>query len=327
MKNIICTIKIKCFSFKLKFNNNNNFMRNKLLRLNNGEFIPVIGLGTYGLNTEELVDHTLTMALELGYRHFDTASIYNNEHLIGNFFEKLFKTGKYKRSDIYIGTKLWNADHDRVREALDESLSKLKMSYVDYYYVHWPIKFKVDRNHNVITDSDGKPKIDTLNAEKVWLEMEKLVDFGLVHSLGGSNFNLKSISKLISTCNVLPNVIQVECHPYLKQRELKSFCDYKGIVMVASAPLGGKPLPDIDLRKDSVIKRIAKKNGISPSQVILSYTTMKGICVIPKTTSYDYLKVNINLIQLSIEDFDEIDEITQEHRFYNPVSFGPYRFI
>lgn len=296
-------------------------------KLNNGQEIPMIGLGTFHIKNEKELNATLTKALELGYRHFDTAPVYDNEELIGKFFEKQFKSGKYHREEIYIGTKIWNTDHYRIEDALEESLKRLRMKYVDYLYIHWPVTFETGVFNTIKREVTGKPKIKSLDPVKIWLDMERVIDTNKALSIGLSNFGAFNIRQILDDCHNVPQLLQIECHPYLQQNELVNFCNEMNIVVVASSPLGGDSAPEVDMRKDDLIVRIARRMEISPAQTILSFTAMRNIPMIPRTTNVEFLKQNMELRELENDDYESIVQIGKNHRFINPEIFGDKRFL
>lgn len=300
-------------------------MQHKKIVLNNNEILPYVGLGTYSLDDHDKLEEILTWAIELGYRHFDTSPVYNNEAIIGEYFAKVFESGKLKRCDVKIGTKLWNDGHECVTDALEGSLSRLRMSYVDYFYVHWPVKFQTHKG-KTITDKNGKPKLDTFDCIRVWIEMERQFDYKRVRCIALSNYGKMNLSMITELGTTMPQLLQIECHPYWKQRSLIRACNESCIAVVASCPLGGDDTGDCNLKRDPIICDIAQRTGMSPVQVILSYTTMRGLAVIPRASNYKELKENITFRKLSIEDFDLIDNIETAHKFYDPVHFGENRF-
>lgn len=216
------------------------------LKLNSGQNIPTIGLGTWRAPNEE-VERAVTQALEIGYRHIDTATAYVNEKAIGNVLAEWLSSGKLNREDIFICTKLppiANRERDVLRY-LKQSLSDLQLDYVDLYLVHTPFAvpettgpFLTDESGNCIVDTESK-------LEDVWRKMEELVDLGLTKSIGVSNFNQSQIQRILSGCRIRPSMLQIELHIYLQQHDLVEFCQNEGLAVTAYSPLGSKGIGDI----------------------------------------------------------------------------------
>ena len=273
------------------------------LKLNNGNEIPQIAVGTWKLNNKNNIFELCDEALSLGISHIDTATFYENENFIGDWISK------QKREDVFITTKLHNNDHDNAVKALDTSLSKLKTNYVDLYLIHWPV------------NSNGE-----FNLEKVWRQMESLVISKKARSIGVSNFGIKNLTKLLKICKIKPVVNQIEVHPYLPQYEIRDFCKKNNIIVEAYSPFGSGNDGEYSLVKDKTINEIATKYSATPQQVILSFLLKEGLVVIPRTSSKEHFKSNSKLVDLKYEDHDKIKNISISHRFIDPVSFGEKRF-
>ncbi|KAG5858928.1 aldo/keto reductase-like protein [Encephalitozoon hellem] len=298
----------------------------KVLKLNNGHEIPTVGLGTWGLEDESSLEASIRNAVSLGYRHIDTAFIYGNEKMIGNILKKLFNEGVVQRKDLFITSKLWNTFHDCPEDALRRTLGDLQIDYVDLYLIHWPVTFEPAPDGSM--ESCGKKyNIGEFDAVTLWKKMEALVDLGLARSIGVSNFGKENTEKVLGACRIRPAVSQFELHPYLTQKDLVEFMRSKGIQVISYSSLGsGGQDSSPKVREDKTIKEIAKKYGCTPSQVILSYIVSRGVCVIPRSKSKEHLKENIDLKELSKEDISAIDGLNINHRYVNPVGFGPNRF-
>ncbi|TNV76419.1 hypothetical protein FGO68_gene4453 [Halteria grandinella] len=260
-------------------------------QLSNGKKMPKIGLGTYRMDQMEPILKGIT---EAGFRHIDTAARYDNEELVGEAISKAIKSGKVKREDLFIATKLWHTDYGNPEKALRESLSKLNLDYVDLYMIHWPAMFF----------SDTK-----IPLHKLWPALESLVDKGLVKSLGISNFNVQLLSDLLLYALHKPVCNQIELHPYCSQSELLKFMKDQGIVPVAYCPLGRPTSEEAenisDVKKDNRIKEIAEKHGKSVYQVILRWGIERGCGVIPKSTNVDHQKLDLEVLDFKL-DPDEI---------------------
>lgn len=257
------------------------------LELNNGLKMPVLGLGVYksGEHTKEAV----LAALEAGYRHIDTASVYGNEKEVG---EAIRESG-IPREEIFVTTKLWN-DEMRAgiqREALFRSLEKLQMDYVDLYLLHWPVADCYISSWNILEE---------LQAE------------GRTKSIGVSNFQTRHLRDLMDHSKIVPVVNQIECHPYLSQEPLRSFCQAQGIQVTAWAPLGRT-----NVFEDPVIVVLAKAYGRTPAQIILRWEIQNGIIVIPKSVHRERIIENSQIFdfELKPEDMAKMDGLNKNQRF------------
>ncbi|KAF7362164.1 aldo/keto reductase [Mycena venus] len=270
--------------------------------LNDGTKIPSIGMGCWmgGLGGGERVYDMCSTALKCGYRHFDTASGYANEEHVG----RAIRDSGLPREEIYLTTKLGNNDHHRVKEAFEESLKKLGVSYIDLYLLHWPQGFI---NGKVLSPEEHPTFIET------YQEMEKLLQTGQVKTIGVSNFSIKNLELLLPHCSVIPATNQVEMHPCLPQNELKAYCQAKGILMTAYSPLGRSTT----FMEDITIEGVAEKNKCTKAQVLLSWAVQRGTIVIPKSEDKGRMLSNITLVTLSKLDraiIDELHEMPNMHK-------------
>jgi aldehyde reductase len=234
-------------------------LRMKRMPLSQGSGrIPALGFGT--LIPDPAVTVTATRgAFEAGFRHFDCAERYRNEREVGEALEAGLAAGGIAREEIFVTTKLWNSNHrpERVKPAFEASLERLRLKYLDLYLIHTPFAFQPgenqdprDANGNVIYDR-GVTLLDT------WRAMESLVDDGKCRAIGLSDVSLDELLPIYKSARIKPSVVQVESHPYLPETELLEFCDEKGIVLLAFAPLGHgiRPGP----LEDPVILAIASR--------------------------------------------------------------------
>lgn len=282
--------------------------------------MPLVGYGTWQSKDEDL-EKALEAALEAGYRHIDTATVYENEHVIGKVLERWLTSGKVKREELFIVTKLPPSGNraSNVEAQIKKSLDKLKLDYLDLYLVHTPFSFvESDSLHPVA--EDGSFKFDnTTDHVAVWKEMEKQVDAGRTKAIGLSNFNPKQISRVIKEARIPPANLQIELHVYHQQKELVAFCKENNITIVAYSPLGtqgtskllGIEIPN--LMSNPVVMKIAKKLSKTPAQILLKFIVQKDIAVIPKSTNPERLKKNIEIFdfQLSDEDVTELEALDQ----------------
>lgn len=295
----------------------------KTIHFNNNDTMQAIGLGTWKATGNE-VKRAVKDALDAGVRHIDTAAIYGNETEIGEALQEVFAKGEIARSDVFITSKLWNDAHTKesVRPALQESLRKLQLDYLDLYLIHWPVAFKpgvaMPSGQNEYLSLEEAPIIDT------WSEMEKAKKQGLARHIGVSNFSKKKLEDLMAKAQVKPEVNQVEMHPLLQQNELVSYCHSNNIKLTAYSPLGSgdrsaamKGENEPNLMDISEIKNIATKHSVSPAQVLINWHTQRNTSVIPKSVTKSHIISNFEAVnvQLDSEDMQTIAGLDQNYRF------------
>lgn len=258
-------------------------------KLNNGVEIPQLGFGVFKSKPGKETYDAVRWALEAGYRHIDTAMIYRNEESVGM---ALADSG-IPREEIFVTTKLWNDDirAHRTKDALAESLTRLNLSYVDLYLIHWPAEGFAD----------------------AWAEMEALYDDGKMRAIGVSNFNIHHLEAILEGSTYIPSVNQIELHPRLTQQQLRDYCAEKNIAVEAWSPLGGT---GGDLLAHPVLNDIADKYGVAPAQVVLHWDLQNGIIAIPKSIHQDRIAANLEIFgfELSDEDMTMIDNLNENKR-------------
>lgn len=262
--------------------------------LNDGKIMPQLGLGVYQALDGDEVENAVRIALETGYRLIDTAAVYGNERGVG----KAIRESGLPREDIFVTTKVWNSDQGaaRVRPALETSLTKLGLDYVDLYLIHWP------------TPARG------LYVE-TWLEMEKLRGEGLIRSIGVSNFQIEHLEELKKHSVSVPTVNQIELHPYFQQKELREYAKANGIHIEAWRPIGGSRGHQ-HLLDEKVLGEISKTHGKTPAQVVLRWHLQNDLIVIPKSVHDERIKENFNVFdfELSQEEMTMIDGLATGER-------------
>lgn len=260
------------------------------ITLNNGLKMPQLGFGVWQVSDEQATP-AVKKALEVGYRSIDTAMIYGNEKGVG----RAIKESNVPREELFITTKVWNADHgyENTLKAFDASLERLGLDYIDLYLIHWPT-----------------PKYDQyVNTYKA---MEKIYKDGRSKAIGVCNFDIEHLERLLNECEVVPVVNQVERHPYFQQRELQDFCEKHHIILEAYSPLmNGK-----DVLNDSVVKEIAKAHGKTAAQVILRWHLQTGVITIPKSVTPSRIEENFDVFdfELTAEDMEKMAALDRNLR-------------
>lgn len=296
------------------------------VKLNDGTSMPMIGLGTW-LSPKGKAGAAVKYALENGYKHIDCAHLYMNEGEIGDSFSEVFKAGVVKREDVYIVSKLWcsyQAKED-VIDACKLSLKNLKLDYLDLYLVHVPVKLARSIGDGICgEDQKGLLGYTKEQMKETWQEMEKLVELGLVKSIGISNFTTKKVKDVLEYAKIKPVCNQVEMHPFLPQTKLVEFCKEKGIVCAGYSPIGAPGRPDFFkdpehpvLLEDDVILSIAKKHNCSSAQVILAWGIQRGTPVLPKSVTLSRIDENLKSkdVKLDGDDIAQINNFKARARY------------
>ena len=287
------------------------------VQLNNGQKMPLLGLGCWQSPTEEVAAAVET-ALLAGYRHIDTAYNYLNEDGVGRGIKAALVTGKVKRSDIFVVTKLPNIamQAGKVEKYLRKSLKNLGLDYVDLYLVHGPFGLVEKTDTDVFPMQDGKMVMDfSTDLIAIWKAMEKMVSLGLAKSVGISNFTEKQIRKIVSNAKIPPAVHQVECHVYFQQNDLREACKKHNIALTSYSSLGSpgskavrealgvkKELPD--LLNNPVVRLVAEKHKRTSAQVLLRFLVQQDIMVIPKSVKAERIKQNGDIFSFKLDELD-----------------------
>jgi aldehyde reductase len=302
-------------------------LRNRKLPLHGGSgAIPALGFGTLIPDATETRDAT-GAALEAGFRHFDCAERYRNEQQVGEAIRERLQRGSVAREDLFITTKLWNNNHrlERVQPAFEASRARLQLDYADLYLIHTPFAFQPgdnqdprDENGNVVYD-DGITLMDT------WTAMEALVDGGKCKAIGLSDVSLEQVREVFQSSRIKPAVVQVESHPYLPQTEILEFCNSKGIVMLAFAPLGHGIKPGV-LELPTIIA-IAQRINKTPAQVLLAWAVQRGTAVLTTPKTPKRARENFDISALPADAMQEIDAIQTRQKFNLVTKTGIPGFI
>jgi alcohol dehydrogenase (NADP+) len=256
-----------------------------------GARIPVIGLGTFGSDhvTGQQIADAVVGAAEVGYRHFDCASVYGNEHLIGHSFQKILKGG-VKREDLWITSKLWNDKHAEkdIIASCQKTLADLQLDYLDLYLIHWPFpNYHPPGCAPDYHNPDARSYIHG-NYMKTWRQMEKLVEMGLVRHIGTSNMTIPKLKLVLRDARIKPSANEMELHPHFQQPELFRFVVDHGIVPIGYSPIGSPGRPERDRTaddtvdiEDPVIVKIAQRLNVHPAVVCVKWAAQHGQVPIP----------------------------------------------
>lgn len=257
-------------------------------KLHNGIEMPYFGLGVFQIQDGNEVINSVRFALDRGYRHIDTASLYGNEKGVGDGIRQ----SSVDRKDVFVTSKVWNSEqgYDNTLKAFDASLKRLGFEYLDLYLVHWPVR--------------GKYK-------ETWRALEYLYRQGKVKAIGVSNFLIHQLEGLLTTAEIIPMVNQVEFHPYVVQQPLLDFCSERNIQFEAWSPLmQGQVL------KIEQIRTLAEKYNKTPVQIVLRWDLQKGVITIPKSVNKDRIISNADIFDFEIttEDMRLLDNLDKNKR-------------
>lgn len=256
--------------------------------LNNGIKMPTVGIGVFTFTPEE-AEKSVEAALKSGYHLVDTANAYVNERGTG----RGIKNSSVKREDVFVSTKLWPTEYENPN-AIDETLERLGLDYIDLLFLHQPAG----------------------NWQAGYKMLEKAYKDGKIKAIGISNFEGKYLDELLSSCEIVPQVMQVECHPYFTQKETRAITDPKGIKIMCWYPLGHG---DKSLVNEPIFAKLAEKYGKSPAQIILKWHNQMGFIVIPGSRNPEHIKENADIFdfELTDEEMVEIAKLDKGVRYYN----------
>lgn len=259
--------------------------------LNNGVKIPIIGFGTWQTPDGDIAKHAVEVALNAGYRHIDTAAAYGNEKSVG----QAIKNSGINRHDLFITTKLWNADHGykSASAAIDRSLQNLKVDYLDLYLIHWP------------NPVDMRDHWAEANAES-WRAMEEAVQAGKIRAIGVSNFRKRHLDELLKTAEIKPVVNQIMLNPSDLQPDVVKVNNELKLLSEAYSPLGTG-----GLLGNETVNEIASEVGKSPAQVLIRWSLEHGFLPLPKSVHDKYIRANAEVFDfnLSSEQMNKLDSL------------------
>jgi methylglyoxal/glyoxal reductase len=240
--------------------------------LRNGRVMPPIGLGTWKLTEGQDTAAAIVHALQLGYRHIDTAKYYGNEKSVG---EAVRRSG-IPREDIFVTTKLWPPDFTEPDQAFDDSLERLGLEYVDLYLIHWP--------------TDPMPR-------RVWQSLEHRYGEGRACAVGVSNFSIADLERLDEYASLSPMVNQIEFNPLSRDFELVDYCHSRGIIVEAYTPLGSGGLV-----YHKVVEQVARAAEKTPAQVLLRWALQHGTVPLPKSSNPKRMAENLQIFDFTLSD-------------------------
>ena len=266
-------------------------MEQTYVTLNDGNKIPQFGLGVYLIRGDEETRDACLNALKMGYRHIDTAHAYQNERGVG----RAVRESGIPREEIWITSKLWPSEYGegKTMEGINKMLERLSTDYIDLLLLHQQFG-------------------DYLGA---WRDMEKAVEFGKVRSIGLSNFESERLEEVLDAASIKPSVLQVECHPYYQQAELKERIAPYGTKIESWYPLGHA---DAGLLNEPLFTQLAQKYGKTNAQIILRWHIQEGNIVFPKTTNLQHMKDNFDIFDFALtdEEMSKIRKLDKGQRFF-----------
>lgn len=251
--------------------------------LNNGVEIPAVAFGTYKAADGKSAD-VIRTAIEAGYRYFDTASFYGTE----TYLAEAVRESGISRDEIFIASKLWKTEmgYDNVKKAFERTLENLETDYLDLYLIHWPLP------------EPGYKEWKQLDKE-TWRAMEELYQEGKIRAIGLSNFLPHHIENILEDCTVRPAVDQIEYHPGYSQEAVVQYCKERDILVQAWSPIGRQRV-----LTEGLVQELAEKYGVSPARICLKFAVQREIIPLPKSSSMERMKENLDLYSFEMEQED-----------------------
>lgn len=285
------------------------------LKLYTGADIPQLGLGTWMVDSEEDCTNMIGTGIQCGYRHFDCAAMYANEHTVGKVLNQYIGTD-VTRDQLFITSKLANNVHasKRVKPAIEKTLSDLRLDYLDLYLIHWPM---ATFDHGLETYDPEELKVSYI---ETYQAMETLQEEGLAKAIGICNVNSQQIQRMLTECAIKPAVIQVELNPYLTQPKLIDFCKQHDIVVTAYGPLGSPQRPWAEgdspvLLEDATVKAIAAKHNKTPAQILLRFAIERDTVALTRSVRPERIKSNVEIFNFALDQDDMTSLLGLNHNF------------
>ena len=301
--------------------------------------IPPLGFGLWKVPQDSCANQVYE-AIELGYRHLDSASDYGNEVEVGNGIARAIKDGLCTREELWITSKLWNTYHapEHVEPAIRKSMDDLQIDYLDLYLIHFPIAQPYvpfeDRYPAGWLFEPDEPKASMQLAKvpliNTWKAMESVYDKGLARHIGVCNYNTALMHDLMAYALIKPAMLQIEAHPYLTQENLLRLCEQYSIAVTAFSPLGSLSYVELDMAQNNetllekkAIVAAANRTGKTPAQVVLRWGIQRGTAIIPKTSKRQRLIENAALFdfELTNDEMNQISDLNCNRRFNDPGAF------
>ncbi len=306
--------------------------------------MPPVGLGLWKIAPGEAAAAT-RQAIEIGYRHLDSAADYGNEAEVGEGIASALQSGLCSRDALWVTSKLWNTYHhpDHVRPALERTLADLQLDYLDLYLIHFPIAlayvpFETRYPPEWVHDPDAETPVmqpAPVPLAETWGAMEALVEAGLVRQIGVCNYNTGLLHDLMAYARIKPSVLQVESHPYLTQDRLIRCAKGYGMDVTAFSPLGALSYRELGMADEAesvlvepAVLAAAERLGRTPAQVVLRWGIQRGTSIIPKSSNPDRLRQNLDLFDfaLSADEVAAISALNKNRRFNDPGTFCEVAF-
>ncbi len=290
----------------------------KKLTFSNDDSMPILGLGTWKSKPGE-VYKAIREAIKIGFRHIDCAAIYDNEKEIGEALKDAFIERDVSRSDLWITSKLWNSSHkpSQVKPALQKTLADLQLSYLDLYLMHWPVAYKegigfAQKAEEFLTQEEAP-------VSATWKALEDCKQMGLVRHIGLSNFNIAKLQEIQDRATMIPEMNQIELHPFLPQQKLVAYCHNHKIHLTAYSPFGSldrqnKKDDEPRLFENEAVMKISETHNCAPAQILIAFAIARGIAVIPKSVSPIRLKQNFEAANIDLSP-EELGTLLSQPNF------------